>query len=75
MYDNYHYRMSDYYNYDSMEEEHNKFVEEYGWRKEWECCYFTDWDYWLYLFDEIKDHWNEKEVRQWKEKTLQKFDL
>ncbi|RHZ88116.1 hypothetical protein Glove_26g303 [Diversispora epigaea] len=73
MYDNYHYRMSDYYNYDSMEEEHNKFVEEYGWRKEWECCYFTDWDYWLYLFDEIKDHWNEKEVRQWKEKTLQKF--
>ncbi|RHZ65581.1 hypothetical protein Glove_314g36 [Diversispora epigaea] len=73
MYDNYHYRMTEYYDYEYKEEEHREFVSEYGWRKEWECCYFTDWDDWLYLFDEIKDHWNEKEVRQWREKTLQKF--
>ncbi|RHZ75706.1 hypothetical protein Glove_212g86 [Diversispora epigaea] len=61
MYDNYHYRMTEYYDYEYKEEEHREFVKEYGWRKEWECCYFTDWDDWLYLFDEIKDHWNEKE--------------
>ncbi|CAJ0646541.1 13583_t:CDS:1 [Entrophospora sp. SA101] len=64
---NYHYHVSEY-----EAEEFCEFVEEYGWRKEWESYYFTYWN-WLTVFDMIKDHWNEKEVRQWREKTLQKF--
>ncbi|RHZ68925.1 hypothetical protein Glove_292g3 [Diversispora epigaea] len=56
------YRMLDYHYLESEDEAEKfcEFVEEYGWRKEWESYHFTYW-YWLHTFDMIKEHWKEKE--------------
>src|SRR4051794_27675800 len=51
-------------------------IKEYGWRDEWNIdnSEFTpQWYDWKKLFDIISEYWDEKVVRQWREKTLQWF--
>jgi hypothetical protein len=68
------YDEMDYYKSDYKEYEYIAFVSNYGWRKKWECdIFFTKWNYLIDLFDMIKEYWNEKDVKQWREKILQKF--
>ena len=68
------YNGMDYYEPDYEKYEYITFVSKYGWRKKWECdIFFTKWNYLIDLFDMIKGYWNEKDVRQWREKILQKF--
>ena len=66
--------------YDMLEsmQKYSEFLEEYGWRKEWNWNFndpeFTsEWNDWKRVFDSIKKYWNTKSVKYWREKLLQQF--